>query len=192
MLEQGNTRWTSGLADVIANYNDTPHSGLPENQSPNDMAQNDILRQRISKRLRAHALVLEDKITYKGEGGDDTLPDTRVRIRSNLDMSVFDKASNPWSEEVYTVIDGKGLGYVIADSQGERQKRKYMPYELKITEATERRNKVTESQKDGARKSKVARTTTKNLNELKASEGFVTDKPLGTKRIRKKPAPKDL
>ena len=182
MIEKGHNRWVEGLDAVLQNYNDTPNSGNPESQSPNDMDADDILRKRIAARFRAHELVFKDRIDYKGEGGDDDKKDAKVRIRTNLTKGVFDKESAPWSEEVYTVVDGDGLGYVLEDSKGQKQRRKYKAYELKVTTATKRRNTITETRKEGEKKSKVASKVKRNLAVLSAG----ASSPRG-KRTRKTP-----
>ena len=187
MIEKGHNRWTEGLDAVLQNYNDTPNSGNPESQSPNDMDADDVLRKRIAARFRAHELVFKDRIDYKGEGGDDDKKDAKVRIRTNLTKGTFDKESAPWSSEVYTVVDGDGLGYVLEDSKGQKQRRKYKAYELKVTTATKRRNAIVETKKEGEKKSKVASKVKRNLEVLSAG----ASRPLG-KRIRKKPKIMDL
>lgn len=173
MVQEGNNKWAEHLDAAVQGYNDTPNAGNPNDTAPNDMEQDDIIAKRIGRRLRAHKVMFEDKITFKGEGGDDDLKNTKVRIATRTDKNAFGKEKHPWSNEVYTVVGSKGLGYILEDSKGNRVKagasdkdRTYMPYDLKVTTATKRAKPVTqtpaEAKEQSQRDKKVAASNKTN------------------------------
>lgn len=188
MKDNENNNWVDHLQEAIKNYNDTANRGNPQTTAPDDMDEELIMAKRIGRRMKAFKILQNDNFSYKGEGGDNKLKDTKVRIATRLGKTAFSKAAAPWSDEIYTVVGGVGLGYILEDSDGKKvmqgrsnRVRKFMPYELKATNTRAINQKRAAAVKKYEAEKKIA------------EEGIEADKdmpddptPIGTRTRQKK------
>lgn len=184
-------RWKKYLDKAVRQYNDYENRGNPHQIAPDDMNDDDIQVKRIKKRIRAHNILFNDHITYKGEGGDESLKDTFVRYRTSADKKIFDKEGQKWSDEVFRVVKGEGLGYVIEHTTGAKKGqpvmqgqskriRKFMAYDLLPTE-TKSITKNLDKVKAKARAQNIQKATGVEANTSQAPRTTRSQAPMRTR-----------
>lgn len=137
MDETGMQNWTDWLQDVIITaYNDTPHSSLPNNATPDEVwADYDFMKSMYESARKKNANIFKDIAIEL---------DSRVRVMQGSD--VFDKEKQRYSTEIYTVYEQDGYRYKLKDSNGKLVKRLYRPNELQVVHAVSKRVQQTGTQ----------------------------------------------
>lgn len=120
MAKTTDTKWTKYLADIVALYNETPHSSLPNKYSPNEMYKDIGMMIKVYEDNRIHNANVRELIELQ-EG---------AKVRTMVPQGKFDKEKALFSNRLYTVVGKEGNRMVLATERGDEVERRFMPGEL--------------------------------------------------------------
>ena len=204
MAKTTDTKWTKYLSDIVALYNETPHSSLPKNYCPNEMY----------KDMGAMIKVYEDNRIHNANVRELIELEEGTKVRAMVPQGKFDKEKGLFSNRLYTVVGKEGNRMVLALAEGQERgnevERRYMPGELMEVDdvssrleegvggaGTSRVDEVTSRAKRKGRAERrvlaerVHRSKKGVQNSLKEVKGKVSKKPIGKRvQLERKAAPK--
>jgi hypothetical protein len=180
MLSHDSAVWTNKLHDIVALYNDTPHSGV-DNETPDDVF-DDI---DFSQKMYEGQLKKNDALSR----GVDIMIGDNVRLMD--EKKTFQKEKPAWSTKIYMVVDKIGYSYQLKDEAGKVVKRLYRPGELYVIKGGAQgvTDRVTSRKVEKAEKhSKHVRRATRALGPAAAEKAIEDAGQKRNKREVKKPA----
>jgi hypothetical protein len=113
-------KWVDVLPDILANYNSTAHSSLPEGKSPNDVTPVDEFWIRYDQQVKAQPVL--DKLRKLNIGD-------MVRVRKTR-KNLFEKQVAPFSKTLYKIIGKEGYTFRLQNSDGNDVEKPYRLYEV--------------------------------------------------------------
>jgi len=165
MLSQDTTKYIKELQNLVNNYNDTPHSSLPKNKTPNEIFDDEDALKSLKSKLEQHNEKLNHKIDL----------DTGDLVRIATEKNIFEKEKIAFSKELYIVSDVDGYKYKVMDLQGNELKRKYKYFELLKVDEDKLENKVNDKNINLSKKKH------KHLNKLRNEFGEDIEIPTAKK-----------
>lgn len=144
-LEYNNTtKYLGVLQTIIDNYNDTPHSSLPDEATPNEVSKSKVL---ITSVMNENA-----RVNRKVDKDIDINVGDKVRVVEG--KGVFEKQKATFSRDIYTVEEKIGKRYKVSGL-----KRLYKHYELLVVDDTMvvGKGKGTEKLKSSNRSEKISK-----------------------------------
>lgn len=107
------------LDDIVEIYNNTPHASLGNN-TPNKVFKNEDLQKKIHNEAVEHNAKLREKVNL----------DIGDYVRKSLDKGKFEKEKQTFSKTIYVIYDIDGYRYILMDSSGNIDDRRYKYTEL--------------------------------------------------------------
>ena len=118
-LSTGNINFYDVYKELLSNYNNTPHSSL-NNNTPNEAFNNHEIQVEYRKEALEHNYDVFKKLSFKA--GD--------KVRAIKSKEIFDKEKARFSKKIYTIVEMKGLKYIIKDDDGNIKMKLYKSHEL--------------------------------------------------------------
>lgn len=117
--------WYKVLPDLVSNYNSSKHASIGVAPNEVDSSKAEVIRKAESNRQRkSHEEFLKFKV------GD------RVRVQN--DRGLFDKGSQTFSSDIYTIKSISGYSFTVVDEKGNEAPKRYKHYEIKKVQDVER------------------------------------------------------
>jgi hypothetical protein len=112
-------KYVDALDDLLDGYNETPHSSLPKDVSPNEAHKDKVIQTEVqNENARVNV---------------DVEADVKVKVGDNVRVAevkgTFEKEKGTFSKQIYTVDERIGNRYKI-----EGKRRLYKPYELLVVD----------------------------------------------------------
>lgn len=157
--------WYTHLQDIIDNYNNTPHSALPNNKTPLQMTSEDIHYLRFITRNNNFSKMWNDDL------------DTGDFVRIMNKKTLFQKEGAGYSSEIYRIVENVGFSYAIEDiSTNKKQRRRYKAYELLKLKSLPEKITIPEKDKERIKKNKEDLTEEakqRKINKFLRREGLI-------------------
>jgi hypothetical protein len=155
--------WYSHLQDIIDNYNNTPHSALPHNKTPNQMTSEDIHYLRFITRNNNFSKMWNDEL------------DTGDFVRIMNKKTLFQKEGAGYSSEIYRIVENVGFSYAIEDIETKRkQRRRYKTYELLKLKSLPEKVNIPQTEKITKNKEEITEEERqRKINKFLRREGLI-------------------
>lgn len=112
-------QFIDNLDELVEIYNTTPHTSL-KNKTPDDVFEDKKLQKMIYNEAVSHNAELHQKVNL----------DIGDYVRKSLDKGKFDKEKQTFSKTIYVIQDIDGYKYILMDSSGNVDERRFKYSEL--------------------------------------------------------------